>query len=191
MKLLPGLAVIFLLAAGPAFAQGVRMSADFLPLAVGNRWFYDVTNEQGQPLGQIDFAVQQHSIIAGRSFYVLTEFPFVVSLGDPVRLLRYDRLERQFIRMVEDEEGPLFLSDGASTEVLQADAAGLPQKFILQTDTAAFTFQRGVGIVEARYLTENGIHVAKIARVRIGEGLPGAGAAAADAPATAGVAEAS
>ena len=40
-------------------AQGVRMSADFLPLEVGNRWVYEVQNEDGQKIGDADFSVQE------------------------------------------------------------------------------------------------------------------------------------
>src|SRR5262245_15922385 len=35
-------AVLFCLIPATLFAQGVRMSGDFLPLEVGNRWVYDI-----------------------------------------------------------------------------------------------------------------------------------------------------
>ena len=107
------------------FAQGVRMSGDFLPLEVGNRWVYDIVNEGGQKIGSVDFAIKEHRIIDGRSYYVLSGFPFAPDDGSLDRLIRYDRQERQYMRMVDDEEGPLFLADGATAEVLQADDSGL------------------------------------------------------------------
>ena len=126
------------------------MSADFFPLDVGRRWAYEVTNESGQKMGQIEFAVQEYTIVGGTSFYVLTEFPFSAESGEPVRFVRYDKSEKYFVRKVRNDEGPLFLDDGASTEVIEADAAGTPQKFVLRRDKITLTFQRGVGIVEAR-----------------------------------------
>jgi hypothetical protein len=71
--------------------------------------------------------------------------------------------------VVRDEEGPLFLSDGSSTNVLEADSSGLPQKFLLNLDTMALTFQRGVGIVEARLPSPDGVRIAKIKTVKLGE----------------------
>src|SRR5262249_36376336 len=157
------LVLVLLLTAIPSFAQGVRMSADFLPLAVGNRWVYTVSNEDGKQLGELDFSVQEHTIVGGRSFYVLSGFPFSNESLKQTQLLRYDRQERQFIRSIQDREGPLFLNDGAATNVLESDSAGLPQKFQLKTDSMTLTFQRGVGIVEARLQTPNGVQIAKIA----------------------------
>src|SRR5262245_52364651 len=168
MKLLRGLLVFLILAPSTLLAQGVRMSADFLPLAVGNKWVYDLLNEQGAKVGELDMAVQEYTIVSGRSFYVFTRFPFV-STDQAIRMIRYDRQEREFLRISRDEEGPLFLSDGSSTEVLQADSSGLPQKFLLNLDTMALTFQRGVGIVEARLETPEGIRIAKIKSVNVGE----------------------
>lgn len=171
---------------GSTFAQGVRMSADFLPLAVGNRWVYAVTSEDGKSMGQLDVIVQDHAIVGGRSFYVLRGFPFGTA-GDRDVQLRYDRQERQFIEVFKNQETPLFLNDGATTDVVQTDTSGLPQKFLLKTDTMSLTFQRGVGIVEARMQTPNGARILKIASVRVGQGQGGAGqaspvAAAAAAP---------
>ncbi len=101
------LALSFLTPGG--FAQGVRMPADFLPLDVGTRWTYDLTNEAGQKVGQMAFAVEEYTIVEGTSFYVLTEFPFTEEKGEPVRFIRYDRGERQFMRKLGADEGPLFL----------------------------------------------------------------------------------
>jgi len=60
MKLVSRIALLLFLAPLTALAQpGVRMSADFLPLEVGNRWVYDVFNEAGQKTGAMEFAVQE------------------------------------------------------------------------------------------------------------------------------------
>jgi hypothetical protein len=144
------------------------MSADFLPLEVGNRWVYDVLNEDGVKIGQTDFSVQERTIISGRSFYIITRFPFVSDGGDMIKMIRYDRQERQFTGMINDEESPLFF-DGVVSQILQTDDSGLPLKFVLNTDTASVTFQRGVGIVEARVFGADGTRIAKIASVRLGE----------------------
>jgi len=126
----------------------------------------------------LDFSVQEHTIVGGRSFYILSGFPFSSESLKQTQLLRYDRQERQFIRSIQDREGPLFLNDGAATNVLESDSAGLPQKFQLKTDSMTLTFQRGVGIVEARLQTANGVQIAKIASARVGQGTGGAGLAA-------------
>jgi hypothetical protein len=144
------------------WAQGVRMSADFLPLDVGKRWTYDVTNETGQKVGQLAFQVEEYTIVSGASFYVLSEFPFSPETGEPVRYIRYDRTERYFIRKTRNAEGPLFLADVAQTEVLESDAAGAPQKFVLRMDKMALTFQRGVGIVEAKMEKSGAMLTAKL-----------------------------
>src|SRR6266566_9922359 len=150
MKLISKLALFVLLLPAALMAQpGVRMSADFLPLEVGNRWVYDVFNESGQKTGDLEFAVQEYRIVGGRSFYLLTDFPFAEN-GKSIKLVRYDRQERQYMRMLDNEEGPLFLADGTRVEVLQADDSGLPVKFTLRGDLIDLTFQRGQGIIEAR-----------------------------------------
>src|SRR5215831_20742070 len=134
MKSILKLLLLFLLVPMSLFAQpGVRMSSDFLPLEVGNRWVYDVFNEGGEKIGNLEFAVQEYRIVGGRSFYLLTQFPFVQD-GALIKLVRYDRQERQYMRMVDNDEGPLFLADGARVEVLQAEDSGLPVKFILHGD---------------------------------------------------------
>src|SRR4030095_14756047 len=67
MKSLRGLLLALLLFPLPGWAQGVRMSADFLPLEVGRSWTYDVTNETGQKVGQIGFEVEEYTIVSGAS----------------------------------------------------------------------------------------------------------------------------
>jgi Intracellular proteinase inhibitor len=171
MKWFRSFAFLLLLAPAPLLAQGVRMSEDFLPLAVGNHWVYDVVNEDGKKLNSLDFFVQDHTIVKGRSFYILSGFPFVMENGSQIHFVRYDKTEKQFVRVLDDVESPLFLADGASTEVIEADSTGLPMKFVLNTGFMAITFQRGVGIIEARIQSGNGLQIAKIASARVGEGV--------------------
>jgi hypothetical protein len=126
MRLLSKFAILLFLMPASLLAQpGVRMSADFLPLEVGNRWTYDVFNEGGQKTGAFEFGVQDRRIVQGRSFYLLTQFPFVED-GGLIKLVRYDRQERQYVRVVDNEETPLFLADGSSVEVILAEDSGLP-----------------------------------------------------------------
>jgi len=182
MKLVSRLMLLFFLAPAALLAQpGVRMSSDFLPLEVGNRWVYDVFNEAGTKIGALELAVQEHRIVGGRSFYLLNQFPFVQD-GAMIKLVRYDRQERQYMRMADNEEGPLFLADGTKVEVLQADDSKLPVKFILYGDLVDLTFQRGMGIVEARMHAGKDVQIAKLTSVHTGE-RKAAEAAAAGAPA--------
>ena len=91
MKLALKLGILLLVLPVALAAQpGVRMSADFLPLEVGNRWVYDVFNEGGQKIGAIDFLVQDRRIVDGRSFYAVNNFPFVADGSEPAKLIRYD-----------------------------------------------------------------------------------------------------
>jgi hypothetical protein len=145
------------------------MSADFLPLEVGNRWVYDVFNEGGQKIGTLDFAVQDRRIVEGRSFYAVNSFPFVAESPEAVKLIRYNREERQYVKIIDNREDSLFLSDGAKVEVLQADPSGLPQKFILKMDLMDLTFQRGMGITEARMHAGKDVQIAKLSGVHMGE----------------------
>jgi hypothetical protein len=170
MKLALKLGILLLLLPSALFAQpGVRMSADFLPLEVGNRWVYDISNETGQKIGTIDFAIQDRRIVGGRSFYAVNNFPFFADGSDAVKLIRYDREERQYVKIVDNREDPLFLADGANVQVLQADASGLPQKFLLKMDLMDLTFQRGMGIIEARLHAGKDVQIVKLASVHMGE----------------------
>ena len=84
MKSFCKILMVVLTIPGALLAQpGVRMSADFLPLEVGNRWVYDVFNEGGQKTGTLEFAVQDYRIVGGRSFYMLTQFPFAQDAEEP------------------------------------------------------------------------------------------------------------
>lgn len=181
MKTLCGLLLTLLFLPLTGWAQGVRMSADFLPLEVGKRWIYDVTDAAGQKVGQLGFEVEEYTIVSGASFYVLSEFPFSVETGEPIRFVRYDRAERSFIRKTRNAEGPLFLDDAAETEVLEADASGAPQKFVLRMDKMTLTFQRGVGIVEAKMEKSGATLTAKLAGAQPASNV---GRGAAPTPAT-------
>jgi Intracellular proteinase inhibitor len=166
MRLLLKVAILLLLLPAWVLAQpGVRMSSDFLPLEVGNRWTYDLFNEGGQKIGTLEFGVQERRIVEGRSFYLLTQFPFIED-GSLIKLVRYDRQERQYMRVVDNEEGPLFLADGARVEVVQADDSGLPVKFTIHGDLTDFTFQRGMGIIEARMHFGKDVQIAKLTALR-------------------------
>jgi hypothetical protein len=162
-----------------AKAQGVRMPPEFLPLEVGKRWTYDLSTEAGQKTGQVAFVVEEYTIVSGTSFYVLSSFPFS-NESEEIRFIRYDRAERQFMRKLGTDEGPLFFGDGAVTEVLESDSAGVALRFLLRMDTMTLTFERGVGVVEARMQKPGGVMIAKMVR----GAPPSTTAAPAPAPAT-------
>lgn len=171
--------VLALLLFSAAKAQGVRMPPEFLPLEVGKRWTYDLLSEAGQKTGQMAFVVEEYTIVAGTSFYVLSGFPFS-NESEEIRFVRYDRGERQFMRKLGTDEGPLFFGDGSVTEVLESDSTGAALKFLLRMDTMTLTFERGVGIVEARLQKPAGVLIAKMVR----SAPPATTAAPAPAPAT-------
>jgi hypothetical protein len=145
------------------------MTEDFLPLEAGNQWVYDVTTLSGQKVGQFEFTVGERTITAGRSLYAVTGYPFSgESTG--TGFIGYDRESRQFVRVSGGVEAPLFPGDSQSTEVLQTDSAGIPQKFSLRTGSTTLVFQRGVGIVEARMQTaDDGVHIARLRSSKVGK----------------------
>jgi hypothetical protein len=162
------------------------MTEDFLPLEVGNRWVYDLSSEAGQKLGQVEFSVNDRTIVSGRSMYVLSGFPFGGEGAAPIRLIAFDRETRQFVRVAGDQEFPLFPGDALSAEILQSDTSGIPQKFALHTGSTTLVFQRGVGIVEARMQSADGIRIAKITSSSLGRNAsaPPSAARAPASPAT-------
>jgi hypothetical protein len=176
MKLFPALVMIVLSLSSTGFGQGVRMAPDSFPLEVGNRWIYDLFDESGAKRGTLEFGVEDFRIVSGSSFYVLTDFPFTLETSR-IRLVRYDRQERQFMRVAGTDEGPLFMGDGTTTEVLQADAGGSPQKFVLKRDGMALTFERGVGIIAAQMELPSGARTAKLSSIQ-GKGLTSSGSSA-------------
>ena len=147
--------------------QSVRMTEDFLPLEAGNQWTYDVTNASGQKINQFEFTVGERTIVAGRSLYAVSGYPFSGESAGP-NFIGYDRETRQFIRVSGGQEAPLFPGDSQSTEVLQSDVSGIPQKFALRTGSTTLVFQRGVGIVEARLQSADGLHIAKLQSSKFG-----------------------
>ena len=160
------LSLIFLL-------QSVRMTEDFLPLQAGNQWLYDVSNEAGQKVNQLEFSVGERTIVSGRSLYAVSGYPFSGDAAGP-NFIGYDRETRQFVRVSADQEAPLFPGDSQSTEVLQSDTSGIPVKFALHTGSTTLVFQRGVGIVEARLQTSDGVRVVKLQSAKFGRGTAAA-----------------
>jgi hypothetical protein len=89
-------------------------------------------------------------------------------------MVGYDRQEREFVRIANGREGVLFLADGSAVQVLEQDGAGLAQKIRLRLDAMTLTFQRGVGIVEARMESPNGPRLMTLDGSRVGDaGLSG------------------
>jgi len=168
--------------------QGVRMTEDFLPLDAGNRWVYDVSSESGQKIGQLEFSITDRTIVSGRSLYSVSGFPFAAEAAGPIGWIGYDRDGRQFVRVSGNQALPLFPGGPESTEVLQSDLSGVPQKFALHTGSMTLVFQRGVGIIEARMQTGDGVHIAKIANSSVGKANapPASAGAPPRAPASAG-----
>jgi hypothetical protein len=147
--------------------QSVRMTEDFLPLQAGNQWVYDVSNESGQKINQLEFSVGERSIVSGRSLYAVTGYPFSGESAGP-NFIGYDRETRQFLRVSAGQEAPLFPGDSQSTEVLQSDTSGIPVKFALHTGSTTLVFQRGVGIIEARLQAGDGVRVVKLLSAKFG-----------------------
>ena len=139
---------------------------------------YDITTESGQKAGQLDFVVSERTIVSGRSVYKVSGFPMAGESGPPT-LIGYDRDSRQFIKIQNGQEIPLLTGDAESTQILQSDSSGIPQKFSFRSESTTLVFQRGVGIVEARLSTPDGLRIAKIASSNVGKTNPAPAVAAA------------
>ena len=135
-------------------AQGIRMSPDFLPLDVGNRWKYAILDSGGRPLDTFEMAITDYTIVEGRSYYVFSQFQFVGADG-PVGV-RYDRTQRQYVRFDGDQEGDLFPSARSSVEVMATDANGLPLRARFDFGDLVLVLDRGVGIVGGTFVSDNG-----------------------------------
>ena len=65
-----------------------------------------MVNQDGRKISEVDFSVSEHTIVKGRSFYVLSNFPFDAHSGNEIHLVRYDKTEKQFVRMLDQEGAP-------------------------------------------------------------------------------------
>ena len=158
--------------------QGIKMSADFLPLEVGNLWRYTITDSTGAKVDEFDIQIERHTILDGRSIYLFTQFPIAPGI-DGFRPLgiRYDRQLNQYMRFDGEFEDDLFPSVGAIVKVLETDANDLPLRVLFDFQPLKLTLERSVGIVEATFETPAGLQVATLITARvgatvIGEALP-------------------
>ncbi len=150
----------------PIFGQGVRMSPDFLPLDVGNRWEYEIVDPGGQTLEGFDMEINTYTIVDGTSYYVFSSFPFV-GAADPVGV-RYDRDLRQYLRFDGELEVELFPVSRVSVEVIETDANNLPLRARFDFGEIVLVLERGVGIVGGEFNGESGSQTIELAAALIG-----------------------
>ena len=174
MARLIAVSILTFLVAPTAFAQGIRMSPDFLPLDVGNLWRYEIQDSAGAVIDDFEIEILQHTIVDGRSMYVFSQFPLApgVQAGRPVGV-RYDRDRRQYLRFDGELEDDLFPSLGASMEVVETDSDGLALRVVFDYGAIALTLERGVGIVEATPGAAGPQQAIKLIGARIGSELIG------------------
>jgi hypothetical protein len=149
-----------------ASAQGVRMSPDFLPLDVGNRWEYEIVDTEGLTLDTFEMEISTYTIVDGTSYYVFSRFPFV-GAGEAVGV-RYDRDLRQYLRFDGELEGDLFPVSRVSVEVIETDANDLPLKARFDFGDIVLVLERSVGIVEGEFNGEAGTQNVKLVGALIG-----------------------
>ena len=158
-----------------ATGQGIRMGPDFLPHDVGNVWRYDVSDEDGNQVGVLEFEIREFAIVNGVSFYVFSQFPLAPGLQPNREVgIRYDQDQRQFVWFDGDDQVDLFPSLGASAEVIATDDNGLPLRALFQFGEMVLSLERGVGIVQAGIQTADGPRVANLVGARVGGSVIGA-----------------
>ena len=150
----------------PGFGQGVRMSPDFLPLDVGNRWEYTIVDPEGRTLDSFDMEVSDYTIVDGTSYYIFSRFPFV-GAGDAIGV-RYDRDLRQYLRFDGELEVDLFPASRVSVEVVEVDADNLPLKARFDFGDIVLVLQRSVGIVEGEFNGDGGAQSVNLVEALIG-----------------------
>ena len=149
-----------------AFGQGIRMSPDFLPLDVGNRWEYQIQDSEGRVLDTFDMEISDYTIIEGTSYYVFSGFPFVGAAGTVG--VRYDRDQRQYLRFDGEFEGDLFPSSRGSVQVVATDANDLPLRARFDFGDVVLFLERSVGIVEAEFRVQSGTQSVKLVAALVG-----------------------
>lgn len=167
---------VVLLVTGMSHGQGIRMAPDFLPLDVGNMWRYEVLDDDENLVGSIEYEVIEYSIVEGVSFYVFSHFPLAPDLLPNRQVaIRYDQEARQFAWFDGENQADLFPSLGASAEVVETDDNGAPFKAVFQFGSMVLTLERGVGIVQAGFITTDGLRIANLVGARVGGSVLGGG----------------
>ncbi len=149
-----------------AFGQGVRMSPDFLPLDVGNRWEYDILDSEGRTLDSFDMEVSGYTIVDGTSYYVFSQFPFVGAGGQLG--VRYDRDLRQYLRFDGELEADLFPVSRVSVEVIETDVNDLPLTARFDFGDIVLVLERSVGIVGGEIDAPAGAQSVKLVGALVG-----------------------
>lgn len=106
-----------------------HVDGSFLPLAVGNRWTYDVELNGKKRPRPLVIEITKVVLANFRTYYVFNRFPFAPGPEDEVPIIRYDRRLQKFFQLLKDKdkekekEVELYPVDGENRVVVQPEEA--------------------------------------------------------------------
>ncbi len=134
------------------------VTSDYLPLDLGNRWIYSRTDSRFKKTDSVRVEIISRPIIRWKTYYVFNRFPFLPGLENANNILiRYDGESRQYLRLTEEGEAPLFAVGGdtdAKFDVsVNEDTTSVANRMSYLTCLSCtdagmeVVFDKGVGIV--------------------------------------------
>ena len=85
------------------------LSADYLPLNLGNRWIYTKAETRFKKTDTVRIEIISAPIIRWRTWYIFSQLPFAPGLESANNVpIRYDPDTKRFVRLAQEGEVPLF-----------------------------------------------------------------------------------
>lgn len=92
-----------------AASAELTLSSDYFPLNLGNRWIYSRSDSRFKKTDTVKVEVISTPIIKWRTYYVVSQLPFVPGLENASNILiRFDDETRRFRRLTPEGESLLF-----------------------------------------------------------------------------------
>ncbi|MEW5977143.1 MAG: BsuPI-related putative proteinase inhibitor [Acidobacteriota bacterium] len=141
----------------------ILLPPDYLPLRLGNRWFYSKTDSRFKKSDDVKIEIISRPIIKWKTWYVFNQLPFVPGLeGANNVLVRYDDETRRFVRLTQEGEVVLFPvgfeKDSEFAASVDEKQQVVPNRFSYLTCLSCadsgteVVFDRGVGVVAAAFI---------------------------------------
>lgn len=81
-----------------------HLDGSFLPLAVGNRWTYDVELNGKKRPRPLVIEITKVVLTNFRTYYLFNRFPFAPGPDNEIPIIRYDRRAQKFFQLLKDRE---------------------------------------------------------------------------------------
>ena len=106
-----------------ALKAASRFDGSFFPLAVGNRWTYDVELNGKKRPRPLVIEITKTVLVSFRTYYIFNQFPFAPGPEIEVPIIRYDRKSQKFFQLLKDreKETELYPMDGENRVVVQPE----------------------------------------------------------------------